>query len=48
MLKGIRRFLDIGEKLLRQFLALLVRLGEMYNLRALRFRHFGGVVLVVV
>jgi hypothetical protein len=48
MLKVVRGFLDIGEKLLRQLLALLVRLGKMYDLLALRFRHVGGFGVVVV
>ena len=35
VLKIVRRFLNIGKKLQRQLLALLVRLGKMYDLRAL-------------
>jgi hypothetical protein len=35
VLKIVRGFLDIGKKLQRQLLALLVRLGKMYDLRAL-------------
>lgn len=35
VLKIVRRFLDIGKELQRQLLALLVRLGKMYDLRAL-------------
>jgi hypothetical protein len=35
VLKVVCRFLDIGEKLLRQLLAFLVRLGEVYDLGAL-------------
>jgi hypothetical protein len=47
VLEVIRRFLDIGEDLERQFLALLVRLGEMDDLRAFGFGHFGGIVGVL-
>jgi hypothetical protein len=47
VLEGVRRFLDIGEDLERQFPALLIRLGEMYDLRALGFGHFGGIVGVL-
>jgi hypothetical protein len=48
MLKLVRGFLHIGKKFLRQLLALLVRLGEMYDLLALGFRHVGGFGVVVV
>jgi hypothetical protein len=47
MLEGVGRFLDIGEELERQLLALLVRFGKMYDLRALGFRHFGSIVKVL-
>lgn len=45
VLKVFRGLLDIGEKLLRELLALLVRLGEVYYFGTLRLGHFGGVVV---
>jgi len=40
----VRGLLDIGKELQRELLALLVRLGEVYDLRALGFGHIGGIV----
>ncbi len=44
MLEIVCGFLDIGKKLERQLFALFVRLGKVYNFRALRLWHCGGLV----
>lgn len=45
ILKVVGRLLHIGKQLLRQFLALLVRLGQVYDLGALRLGHGGGGII---
>lgn len=48
VLEVVGGLLDIGKELLRQLLALLVRLGQVNDSGALRFGHGGGGVLGVV
>ena len=43
VLEVVGGFLDVGEKLLGELLALLVRLGEVDDLGTLGLGHFGGV-----
>jgi hypothetical protein len=43
VLETICRLLHTGEELLRQFFALLVRLGQVHDLRALGFGHVDAV-----
>lgn len=48
MLEGFGGFLDVGEELEGEFFALLVRLRQVYDLRAFGFRHLGGIIGGVV